>query len=146
MPPVTDGAPAVWDTETRRGMPRVSGAHGTGKRVQRVDQTLSGWYFDPTDVTGALWAAGLEPLPHGLPRSQVLTYGSRGNRLGADLGRESSGLGQSDTSTVRRSGDQNRRHGASFPCWERPGAQVGAGPGHDLISERIGCSPAPRTP
>ncbi|GAB1326642.1 methyltransferase domain-containing protein [Streptomyces sennicomposti] len=55
----------VWDTETRRGMLRVSGAHGTGQRVQRVDQTLTSWYFDPTDVTGALRAAGLEPLPHG---------------------------------------------------------------------------------
>lgn len=54
-------------------MLRVSGAHGIGKRVQRVDQTLS---------TGALWAAGLEPLPHGLPRPQVLTYGSRGTGLG----------------------------------------------------------------
>ncbi|MFB7555078.1 hypothetical protein [Streptomyces brevispora] len=37
-------------------------------------------------------------------------------------------LGQSETKTVRRSGAQNRRHGAAFLCGGTgPGARVGAG-------------------
>ncbi|WP_370961678.1 class I SAM-dependent methyltransferase [Amycolatopsis sp. cg9] len=55
----------VWDTDTRTGMLRVSGVFGAGDRVQRVDQTLTSWYYDAEDVTTALRAAGFEPLPHG---------------------------------------------------------------------------------
>ncbi|MGW9076526.1 class I SAM-dependent DNA methyltransferase [Streptomyces kronopolitis] len=54
----------VWDTAGRSGMLRVSGVFGTGDRAQRVDQTLASWYYDHAEVTGALRAAGLEPLPH----------------------------------------------------------------------------------
>ncbi|ARF53450.1 class I SAM-dependent DNA methyltransferase [Streptomyces gilvosporeus] len=55
----------VWDTGRRSGMLRVSGVFDAGDRAQRVDQTLTSWYYDTADVTDALHAAGLEPLSHG---------------------------------------------------------------------------------
>ncbi|AHH99057.1 class I SAM-dependent methyltransferase [Kutzneria albida] len=67
---VTDTPEAVvvkrgaWDPEARSGMLRVSGVYNGGDRVERVDQTLTSWYYDHETVVSALLSAGLEPATH----------------------------------------------------------------------------------
>lgn len=67
---VTDTPEAVvvkrgaWDDAGRTGMLRVSGVFGDGDRAERVDQTLTSWYYDDEEVIGALRSAGFAPEPH----------------------------------------------------------------------------------
>jgi SAM-dependent methyltransferase len=67
---VTDTPEAVvvkrgaWDSQARSGMLRVSGVYSGGGRSERVDQTLTSWYYDSDEVHATLREAGLEPVAH----------------------------------------------------------------------------------
>jgi len=54
----------VWDDEARTGMLRVSGVYSRDGRSERVDQTLSSWYYDAEEVAGVLRSVGFEPRSH----------------------------------------------------------------------------------